>query len=199
MILKGVYVAGVGASAGGVHPIIEFFDNLPANTGVAYVVILHQPADYESKLVSILARHTRMPVEPIDRNQIALPDHVYVLPGRSQLQIKNGVLIPSPRNTQTINRVIDNFLVSLAQEKKEKAIGIIFSGTSCNGAKGVAEIHKHHGLVLVQNPINAEFSSMPDSAIKANSPNEIAAPGTLATKLTSIIETSVGKKKEMTQ
>jgi two-component system CheB/CheR fusion protein len=196
MILNDIYVAGVGASAGGLHSIIEFFENLPTDTGVSYVVILHLPANYRTQLNHVIARHTGMPVQTIEQDQIALPDHVYILPGKFKLQIRNGVLIPSPRNGKSINRVIDDFFVSLAQEKKEKSIGIIFSGSSCNGAKGVSEIHKHHGIVLVQNPLNAEYSSMPDAAIKANNPDEIALPRTLAKNLPSIIEISVGKKKE---
>jgi chemotaxis response regulator CheB len=194
MVSKDEYIVAIGASAGGLSPIVQFFEHLPAHTGVAYVVILHLPADYESKLEQILARHTTMQVHRIDQPHKAAADHIYVLPGKSELTVKEGILIPVPRATREVNRVIDKFFYSLAKDKREKAIGVIFSGTGCNGAKGVKEIHKNQGIVLVQNPLDAQFKDMPIAAINENHPSKIATPESLASNLMSIIYNAKVKK-----
>jgi chemotaxis response regulator CheB len=183
------YVAGIGASAGGIQAICEFFRALPDDTGVCFVVILHLPANFDTQFDQILSRYTSLPVLKLKGNVYVQPDHIYILPGYFKVAIEDDELVVTRRrNTEIINTAVDDFLISLARTKREKGIGIILSGAGTDGAKGVAEIHKNGGIVLVQKPTSAAYSSMPFAAIDSDHPNEISTPHELGHQLLSLVE-----------
>jgi two-component system, chemotaxis family, CheB/CheR fusion protein len=171
------YVIGIGASAGGLDAINELFDNMPDNTGFSFVVIQHLSPDYKSLMAGLLARHTSMEVHEAENNMPLKPNAIYLLPSKKlmtisegQLKLKEKVKSPLP------NTAIDTFLLSLAEEKKDKAIGIILSGTGTDGSKGIEAIKSKGGIVVVQDPITAEFDGMPNSAISTGCADLILSP-----------------------
>jgi len=174
-------VVGIGASAGGLEAIGEFFKTLRPDAGMAYVMIQHLPPDRESMMTEILSKKTSMPVTEV-RDGIAVePNHVYVIRPGHTLTIEDGRLhlgerLASPGN----NRPIDDFFRSLAQEQRERAIGIILSGMGSNGAAGAQAIKAVGGLCIAQEPESAQYPSMPRHLIDAGYADYILRPGDIA-------------------
>jgi chemotaxis response regulator CheB len=175
------YIAGIGASAGSLNSLRDFFTNIPDTSNIAYLVILHLPTDYDSKLSQVIGSFTKLPVIKLNQDQRVLPGRVYILPGQFKVVIKKESFLLSRRTKdEGVNKVIDNFFLSLASEQKDKAIGIVFSGAGCNGAEGVRAIHNNGGFIFVEDPDSAEFNSMPLAAIKANNPTGVFSPAKIA-------------------
>ena len=188
-MLKSFYVAAIGASAGGLDALREFFENLSPNTGISFVVITHLLRGHKSMLTKILQNHTSMPVVSMSQNLMVQPNQVFVMPEDVKAEVRNGVFKLQPRTVEEVlNKTIDQFFISLAKEQQSKAIGIIFSGLGSDGAQGANEIHRFGGTVLVQDPATAKFSSMPMSAIIKDNPDRILAPGEIAEILPRILE-----------
>jgi two-component system CheB/CheR fusion protein len=170
------YIIAIGASAGGLEAIDAFFDHTPMD-GVSYVVIQHLSADFKSQMVHILSRHSKLEViEVTDQLEIA-SNKVYLIPSTKIMTIKSGKLFLSdkknkPRPYMTIN----SFFTSLAQERGNKAIGIVLSGTGNDGTLGVEGIKKAGGMVIVQDPTTATFKEMPISAIATACADIILSP-----------------------
>lgn len=184
------FVAGLGCSAGGLQALIKFFKQIPENPGVAFVVVQHLLPTYRSLSKEILEKKTPMKAMWITRPTPVQPNCLYVMPENKLLKINQQqqlYLEPRPAHAK-INQTIDIFFTSLAEARKEKAIGIVFSGTGKDGAEGVRAIHKAGGMVMVQEPFDAEFSSMPREAIRSDSPDFISEPDKIAKKLLAFIE-----------
>lgn len=184
------FVVGLGCSAGGLQALIEFFKQVPANPGVAFVVVQHLLPSHKSMSKEILERRTPMKATWVNGPTSVRPNCMYVMPENKLLKInQQQQLYLEPRPAYTwVNHSIDIFFKSLAAARKDKAIGIVFSGTGKDGAEGVRAIHEAGGMVMVQEPFDAEFSSMPREAIRADSPDLIAKPARIAQKLLTFIE-----------
>lgn len=160
------FVVGLGASAGGLEALRSFFDALPPDSGMAFVVIQHLSPDHKSRMAELLARNTRMPVEEARDGTSVEPDRVYVIPAGKCLTIFHGKLLLTPVGADKgRNLPIDLFFTSLAQDRGERAIGIGLSGTGSDGTRGIRAIKEAGGLVMVQEESSAKFSGMPHSAI----------------------------------
>lgn len=182
------YIAGIGASAGGHQALREFFQHLPEVTGVAFVVITHLLRGHVSILDQIVSKYTNMKVHRMEGTDTLRPDRVYVMPENVIAEIANGTLVLRPRPAdQIVNKSIDIFFHSLAEECREKAIAIIFAGMGSDGLKGARSIHKHGGTVLVQDPTSTPFKSMPDSIINHDNPDVILPPAEMASRLLSVL------------
>ncbi len=159
-------VVGIGSSAGGIDALRTFFSKVPADTGMAFVVVQHLDPNYESSLCSIIASRTALPVCLAEDNAAVAAGHVYVIPPDATLTIQGGVLQLARPAAQAARRVsINTFLTSLAMDQGENAVGIILSGFGSDGALGIAAIKEQGGLTLSQ----AEFDhhakqGMPQSA-----------------------------------
>ena len=160
-------VVGVGASAGGVEALEYLFKAMPAEPGMAFVIITHLAPKRESMLPEILARDTRMPVLVAEHDQLVRADHIYVVPADSVLQIENGRLRVLPIADGRERTPIDSFFASLAEDQAECAIGIVLSGAGSDGTLGIKAIKEHGGLTLAQatDHFGPRHSSMPESAI----------------------------------
>lgn len=177
-------VIGVGASAGGLHAFEQFFQNLPANPGMAFVLIQHIAPDHESELPQLLQNHTEMPVVQVKDNQALQVDRVYVIPPGQSLSIKNGVLhLSNPEEPRGHRAPIDLFFRSLAEDQKDNAVCVILSGTGNDGTLGLKKIKENGGVVLVQDPDDAEYDGMPRSAVRTNLVDLAAPIAILARKL----------------
>lgn len=176
-LLEEVFIVGIGASAGGLEAITEFFDNVPQEAGCAFVIIQHLSPDYKSLMPELLSKHTNLPIIVAEDNMFVKSGHIYLIPhrknmtiGYGKLKLKDKDLIHSP------NMTIDIFFKSLAEYKKDKAIGVILSGTGTDGAKGVTAMKNAGGFILVQDPLTAKFDGMPNSAIATGSTDFVLAP-----------------------
>jgi two-component system CheB/CheR fusion protein len=186
---RDLIVVGIGSSAGGLKSLQEFFASLPNDIPATFVVVSHLPIDGQTSLHTILARFTSMQVELLKESTLTQPGKVYVLPGNLKLKIFKGMLLVRDRLFSEIrNTAIDEFFVSMANDQKENAIGIILSGTGTDGALGCELIHKQGGMVFVQNPDTAVHWGMPYAAISKDNPDVIMAPEQLATKLMHVIK-----------
>jgi len=158
-------VVGIGASAGGLESLEKFFRATPAETGMAFVVIQHLSPDFKSMMDELLARHTSMPIHIAEDGSEVEPNAVYLMPPNKEMTIVDGRACLTKRDpNQGLTLPIDIFFRSLATDCRERAVGIILSGTGSDGSRGIKEISKNGGLVLCEHPESAKFDGMPRSA-----------------------------------
>ena len=164
---KEFYIVGIGASAGGLEALESFFSNCPNDTGIAFVIVQHLSPDYKSMMPSLLGRHTKMPVKITDNGDEILRNHIYLIPGDRNIIVKNRKLeLMGRAPSNQLNLPIDLFFDSLAKEQKEKAIGVILSGTGSDGTRGGKAIKEAGGTIFVQDPETIRFDGMLLSAIE---------------------------------
>ena len=150
-MMPGHAIVGIGASAGGVEALEQFFKSVPPDSGLAFVVVTHLPPDRESMLGEILGRATSMPVIDAQNGAIVEAEHVYVLPPGAILTIRDGRL--RLRHTGPGDRErapIDVFFSSLAEDRGEHAIGVVLSGSGHDGTPGLTAIKENGGLTVAQ-------------------------------------------------
>lgn len=162
------FIVGIGASAGGLEALELLLAQVPADSGLAYVIIQHLDPDYKGMMPELLQRCTAMQVIPADNGMKVRPDRVYVLPPNNNLSILHGTLhLVEPTQPRGLRLPIDFFFQSLAEDQRDYSIGVILSGMGSDGTSGLRAIKENAGLVLVQEPASAKFDSMPKSAINA--------------------------------
>jgi two-component system, chemotaxis family, CheB/CheR fusion protein len=170
-------VAGIGSSAGGVEALQLLFQNMPAKSGMAFIVVSHLARDYQSLLPEIVSRHAQMRVKGAEDGEDIDLDTVYVCPPNHVLTVENHKLQLTPRLSDQQRKPIDVFLSSLAEDYAEAAVGILLSGSGSDGALGMKAIKERGGLTIAQGgdghgPLH---SDMPDAAI-ASGIVDIVAP-----------------------
>ena len=163
---KSPLIIGIGASAGGLEALQQFFGCMPNNSGLSFVVVQHLSPDYKSSWRTYLASNTGMTVLQAENAMPVEPDTVYLIPPKKFMTLQGGKLILSDYAPGTLNHPIDVFFASLAEEKKEHAIVAVLSGTGSDGTNGVKTVKEHGGLVIAQAPESAKFDGMPKSVIK---------------------------------
>src|SRR5436190_5745273 len=163
---KGFPVVGLGASAGGLDAARRLLTALPADTGMAFILIQHLDPTHASMMVDLLAGHTPMKVQQaVDGMQLER-EHVYLIPPGAYLSIQAGALrLSEPRERHGARLPFDFFLRSLADELGHRAICVILSGTGGDGSLGLKAVKEKGGLVIAQDPKDAEYDGMPRSAI----------------------------------
>jgi two-component system CheB/CheR fusion protein len=183
-------IVGIGASAGGLEALEQFFLNMPAENGMAFVVIQHQDPAQPSLLPEILQRFTKMQVVSIDKDGLkAQPNTVYVKPPEYDLSILNGVFAIFEPSTKIGGRMsIDLFFRHLAEDQDGKAIGLILSGMGSDGTLGVRALKEHTGMVMAQEPSSAAFDSMPQNVISTGLVDYVATPEKLPQMLVDYIQ-----------
>ena len=165
---RSTVVVGIGASAGGLEALESFFAHLPADSGMAFVLVQHLDPAHPSLMSELLARHTSMPVQAVNQPTRVEPNHLYVMPPNVTLTIEDGVLQPSsPIKHVVVRTHIDTFLRSLAEDQAEHAVGVILSGAGSDGTLGLKAIKEHGGVTVAQSPTSAKYDSMPLSAISS--------------------------------
>jgi len=161
-------VVGIGASAGGLEAFRALLGALPARTGMAFVVVQHLDPTHASMMVELLSPHLAMPIVEATNAARLEPDHVYVIPPGRLLAILDGeIRLSSPPRRQALRMPFDFLLQSLAEQLGERAVGIVLSGTASDGTLGAAAVKAAGGLVVAQDPDEAEYDGMPRSAIAA--------------------------------
>ena len=170
-------IVGIGASAGGLDAFHAFFDHMPADCNMAFVVVLHLPADRKSMLPEILARWTAMPVKEGVDGTLLEPNCVYVPPPHALITLVDGRLaVRMPQDEERIYRPIDGFFDALASSLGEQAVGVVLSGTGSDGALGLKAIKEAGGLAVVQGSDGTapQYGDMPAGAIATGAIDVVA-------------------------
>ena len=180
-------IAGLGASAGGLEALTQLLEKLPADTGMALVVVQHLDPQHHSILAELLQKATPLPVVEATEGVRVTPNNVYVIPPNKAMEIRDGVLKLWPRaKGQAGYRPIDNFFYSLAAEQRNRAIGVILSGTASDGTLGLKAIKEEGGITFAQDRESSKFDSMPAAAVASGSVDFVLPPGDIARELAQV-------------
>ena len=176
-------IVGVGASAGGLEAFTQLFKNLPADPGMAFVLIQHLAAAHESMLTELLSKATSMPVREVKDGMTVEPNNVYVIPPDTEMVIFQGVLHLTPREkTRGQYMPVDSFLRSLAQDRGNSAIAVIMSGSGSDGSIGIRAVKEEGGIVFAQDE-TSKYDGMPKSAIDTGCVDFVLPPDKIAAEL----------------
>lgn len=185
---KPTHYVGIGASAGGLEALAEFFNPLPVDTGAAYIVVQHLSPDSKSMMPELLGEHTSMPIYQAHDGIVLEANRVYLIPARKNMLMRKGKLILSDKMPDAnLYLPIDLFLHSLAEDQQHKAIGIVLSGTGSDGTRGIKALKELGGLVIVQEPGSAEFGGMPTNAYNTGVADLLLAPAEMGANLVAFI------------
>jgi two-component system CheB/CheR fusion protein len=159
-------IVGIGASAGGLDACRKLVDALPANSGMAFILVQHLDPTHESMMVELLAGHTAMAVRQATDGMALERDHIYVIPPGAYLAVDAGVLrLSRPQAPHGARLPFDFLLRSLAEARGARAICVILSGTGTDGNLGLRAVRDKGGLIVAQDPDEAGYDGMPRSAI----------------------------------
>ncbi len=168
-------IVGIGASAGGLEALELFLQNVPAGSGMAFVIVQHLDPTHKGIMVELLQRATAMKVVQVRDRMKVEPDQVYVIPPNKDMSILHGTLhLLDPAAPRGLRLPIDFFFRSLADDRQDKSIGVILSGMGSDGTLGLRAIKEKAGAVFVQAPESAKFDGMPRSAIDAGLADVVA-------------------------
>src|SRR6185436_11539271 len=177
-------IVGIGASAGGLEAFRQLLRALPADSGMAYVLVQHLDPRHESILSDLLSQATAMPVSEVKGDIRVEPNRVYVIPPSQDIGIVDGILKLVPRNPTGSHMPIDYFLRTLAEAQGSQGIGVVLSGTATDGTLGLRAIKAEGGIAFAQDPASAQFDGMPRSAIAAGCVDFVLPPEAIAQELT---------------
>jgi two-component system, chemotaxis family, CheB/CheR fusion protein len=181
-------VVGMGASAGGLEAFEQFFNNMPPDSGMAFVIVQHLDPTHKSILADLIKSYTRMEVTEVRDGMKVEPNTIYVIPPNADMAILHGHLhLMEPSAPRGLRQPIDYFFRTLSEDRKEKAICIVLSGTGTEGALGLREIKGQGGMVMVQDPTSAKYDGMPRSAIATGLSDYILAPGKMPEQLVAYV------------
>ncbi|MGC1309541.1 MAG: chemotaxis protein CheB [Phormidesmis sp.] len=182
-------IVGIGASAGGIEACSALLHELPAEPGMAFVVVQHLGADSPRMLSQILGRKTEMPIAEVEHDTAIQLNHVYVIPPNVKMTIREGRLQLAPRDrTQKQFMSIDIFFKSLAENYRYRAIGVVLSGLDGDGAEGLKQIKQAGGITFAQTENTAQFSGMPNTAIETGEVDFILSPDAIARELVNLTQ-----------
>ena len=182
-------IVGIGASAGGLDALEQFFGHVPEKSGMAFVIVQHMDPTRKGIMPELLARATPMKVYQVKDRMKVKPDCVFVIPPNKDMSILHGVLhLFAPEAPRGLRLAIDFFFRSLADDMKEMSIGVILSGMGTDGTLGIKAIKEKGGLVLVQEAASAKFAGMPDSAIQTGLADVVAPAANLHEKIVAYLQ-----------
>lgn len=184
-------VVGIGASAGGLRAFQEFFSALPAQPGMAFVLVQHLSPDHESALAELIQTKTQMTVTQVTDHPNVEPNRVYVIPPGRHLEIEDGHLqLVEARRDRGRPAAVDHFFRTLAEDMGARAVCAVLSGTGSDGAIGLKAVKERGGLTMAQTPSDAEYDGMPRSAIDTDLVDVQGTAAELAEKLVAIRDAS---------
>jgi len=177
-------IVGVGASAGGLEATKQLLAELPAEPGMAFVLIQHLDPAHPSELTHILGRATGMPVKEAQHGDEIRPNHFYVMPADVALEIADGKFSTTPRAPAgRPEYLIDRFFRSLARDMQARAVAVILSGSGSDGALGVCEVKAAGGVTIAQDEASAGQTSMPHAAAQGGCIDFVLPPAEIAGRL----------------
>jgi len=177
-------IVAIGASAGGIEALTDLLNYLPADTGMAFVLVQHLDPKHHSILTELLGRKTAMKVTEVTEGLQVKANQVYVIPPNATMSISDHTLHLGPREeSRGAHMSIDHFMRSLAEQKGNRAIGVILSGSGSDGTLGMAEIQAHGGVTLAQDEASAKYDGMPRNAVMAGCVDYVLPPKGIAKEL----------------
>src|SRR5579871_1286273 len=180
-------IVTIGASAGGISALQRFFQVIPEQTGAVFVVVVHLDPEHRSELPQILAGRTRMPVIQVNRTEKLEADHVYVIPPDRRVQLIDHKISAAEFDEPRGKRAPIDLFFRSAAERVGDGFAVVLSGAGSDGALGVRAVKEAGGIVLVQDPQEAEYASMPRAAIAAGVADFILPVRDLAARLVELI------------
>jgi two-component system CheB/CheR fusion protein len=185
-------IVGIGASAGGLEALEAFLKATPADAGMAFVVVSHLDPTRKGIMVALLQRSTPMPVIEVKDGTRVEPGRVYLIPPNKDMSILHGILQLFPQKAlHGVRLPIDFFFRSLAEDQRDRSIGVLLSGMGSDGTLGFRAIKEHAGAGFVQAPSSAKFDGMPRSAIDAGLADVVAPVEELPGKLIAYVRHSL--------
>ena len=183
------YIVGIGASAGGLEAFEKFFQHMPNNSGMAFVLVPHLDPTHVSLMPELIQKKTDMPVHQVTDGTRVMPDTVYIVPPNHELAILHGTLhLMEPSKIAVPRMPIDYFFRSLAQDRGDKAVCIVLSGMGSDGTLGLRAIKGEMGMAMVQSVESARYDSMPKRACDTDLADYILAPEEMPQKLMAYAE-----------
>ena len=177
-------VVGIGASAGGLEALEKFFHQVPADSGMAFVVVQHLSPDFDSVMDELLVRQTDIPVQTVEDGVKVRANAIYLIPPKKEMIIAGGKLLLTDKDPEHgLTLPIDQFFRSLAQDVGARAVAVVLSGTGSDGSRGIRDVHESGGLVIVQSEDTAKFDGMPKSAMETGVVDVVLAPEQMADTL----------------
>jgi two-component system, chemotaxis family, CheB/CheR fusion protein len=190
--VPGFPIVGMGASAGGLEAFELFFRTMPADCGMAFILVPHLDPGHASMLAEILQRNTSLPVLEAQDQVRVEPNHVYIIPPNKDLSVFHGVLsLSEPKHVRGVRLPIDFFFRSLAEDQGDRSIAVILSGSGSDGTTGLRAIHGAGGVSFVQEPATAKYDGMPSSAIRSGLATYVMPVDGLAMQLVAYVKTIV--------
>lgn len=182
-------VVGVGASAGGLEALSEFFAAMPDSPGAAFVVVQHLSPNFKSLMDELLSRVTDLPIQIVHDGVEVEKDHIYLIPPKMNMTIfHRKLLLQENRRSNHLNLPIDIFFRSLAKDLEKDAVGIILSGTGSDGTLGIRAIKSSGGIAMVQDSHSSKFDGMPNSSIATGIVDVILPPAELARRMVEYLQ-----------
>jgi two-component system, chemotaxis family, CheB/CheR fusion protein len=189
-------IVGIGASAGGLEALQDFFKNMVSEPDAAFVIIQHLSPDYKSFMNELLSRFTTIKIEVVTDGMALKTNHIYLIPPKMNMTIFHGILYLNELGaSRTLNLPIDIFFRSLAKDQEKNAVGIILSGAGSDGTLGIKAIKEFGGMTMAQDEKSAKFDSMPHSSISTGMVDIIMPPKQLAEELINYIKHPFVKEK----
>ncbi len=181
---KNFPMVGIGASAGGLKAFERFFSNMPADSGMAFILIPHLDPSHVSMLPELLRKYSEMAIHQAENETKVEPNKIYIIPPNRQMTIGHGTLrLSAPVGPHGRRSPIDIFFHSLANDQGSNACGVILSGTGTDGTLGAQAIKDRGGLIIVQDPASAEYDGMPNSAIQSGLADYLLTPELMPAQL----------------
>ena len=192
MMNEATYIAGIGASAGGLEAITQLVRHLRPELPCAFVILQHHSPNHRSMMVEILSRETQLQVKQVEDGELPMAGVIYVVPSNSNAFIREGKIHLVAATPEVVPKPsINHFLISLATEEGESAIGIILSGTGSDGMSGLRAIQEAGGYTFAQKPETAKYDGMPRSAIEAGVVDHVLSPEDIANGLPALFESAL--------
>ncbi|HEY9256698.1 CheR family methyltransferase [Chitinophaga sp.] len=181
------FIVAIGASAGGLEELQSFFDHTPM-AQASYVIIQHLSADYKSRMVEILSRHSQLKVREAGNNMLVEPNEVYLIPSQQYMTIQHGYLMLKDKESIAgPHKTINTFFNSLAEDNEHHIIAVVLSGSGDDGSEGVVNISRAGGLVIVQDPATAPYNSMPLHAMGTGVADHVLKPADMPAVITQYV------------
>lgn len=183
------YIAGIGASAGGLEALTLLIGALPSGLNCSFAIVQHLSPHYRSMMVELIARETGMRVKAVENGEVPLPGVIYIAPPKWNLLLRNGAFVlVEPRPDLGPKPSVNLFLKSLSDEKGEYAIGVVLSGTGSDGAVGIRAIKANGGITFAQAPDTAKYAGMPQAAINTVAVDYVLSPAGIAHEIVQLVQ-----------
>jgi two-component system CheB/CheR fusion protein len=178
-------IVGIGASAGGLEAFGQLLSAISPDTDMAFVLVQHLDPGHESMLPELLAHVTRMPVITVYDGIAVQPEHVYVIPPNTSMELDGGHLRLAFREAG-LHLPVDIFFRSLAKVQGSRAIGVVLSGNASDGSLGVRAIKSECGLTFAQDEVSARFAGMPRNAVATGAVDHVLQPADIGKELSAL-------------